>query len=226
LALWTGFGERIWRPLANPPRVITNAFHDQAPRGFGLMQRDRNFEDYQDDGVFYDRRPSAWVEPQGDWGPGSVQLVEIPTSGEVDDNIVAFWTPTRAPVAGQVMEFGYRLFWTDGEPQLLSVARAVATRTGRGGPPSSDPRVGLRKFVVDFAGPTLTGLTRDSGVEPVVTLSRGSAINAAAYPVVGQVVWRLVFDVETAPNELIDMRAYLKRGETALTETWLSQISG
>ena len=227
LELWTGTGERIWRPLANPPRVITNLFQDRHPRGFGLMQRDRDFADYQDDGVFYDRRPSAWVEPAGDWGSGSVQLVEIPTTGEADDNIVAFWTPATPVAAGQALALDYRLYWSDEEPQPVQVAKVIATRSGRGGRPGQALESGVRKFVVDFSGPTLEGLTRDSGVEPVVSLSRGAAIDAAAYPVVGQRgIWRLMFDVDAAPGEVVDMRAYLKRGAAALTETWLSQIAG
>jgi len=62
LALWTGKGERIWRPLVNPPQVMTNSFADNNPKGFGLLQRDRDFANYQDDGAFYDRRPGIWVE--------------------------------------------------------------------------------------------------------------------------------------------------------------------
>ena len=69
LALWTGKGERIWRPLINPPQVMTNSFADDNPKGFGLMQRDRDFANYQDDGAFYNKRPGIWVEPKGNWGP-------------------------------------------------------------------------------------------------------------------------------------------------------------
>ncbi len=226
LALWTGAGERIWRPLSNPSHATVDAFQDRNPRGFGLMQRDRNFEDYQDDGVFYDRRPSLWVEPVGDWGPGSVQLVELPTSGETQDNIVAFWTPAGPVASGRRLQLDYRLHWADEEPATEAVAKVVATRTGRGGRPGFETPADRRKVVVDFAGETLAGLTRQSGVEPVVTLSRGAAIDPAAYPVAGRPAWRLMFDVEAAPGEVVDMRAYLKRGSGALTETWLSQIVG
>jgi len=48
LAMWTGTGERIWRPLNNPPRIVTSSFGDENPRGFGLLQRDRNFDHYLD----------------------------------------------------------------------------------------------------------------------------------------------------------------------------------
>ena len=99
LALWMGSGERAWRPLNNAPRIMTSSFADDNPRGFGLLQRDRAFDHYQD-GVYYDRRPSLWVEPKSAWGKGAVQLVEIPTDDEIHDNIVAMWVPEKAAVAG------------------------------------------------------------------------------------------------------------------------------
>ena len=97
LAMWSGSGEWLWRPLVNPAHLRFNAFLDQNPRGFGLLQRDRTFDHYQDDGAFYDRRPSLWVEPRSDWGKGSIQLVELPTVDETADNIVAFWNPADKP---------------------------------------------------------------------------------------------------------------------------------
>jgi glucans biosynthesis protein len=226
LSIWTGTGERIWRPLANPSRVLTNSFLDHGPRGFGLMQRDREFEDYQDDGVFYERRPSVWVEPLGDWGAGSVQLVELPTRDETDDNIVAFWTPAASPRAGQALAYRYRLHWAGQEPGAFGVARVIATRGGRGGRPGEPTLVGRRKFVVDFAGDSLKGLDRKSGVEPVIDVKPGAAIGAVCYPVVGRDRWRLMFDVETPAGVTIDMRAFLRRNGMALTETWIDQIVG
>jgi periplasmic glucans biosynthesis protein len=224
LSIWTGAGERIWRPLVNPPRVVTNSFIDQAPRGFGLMQRDRNFADYEDDGVFYDRRPSVWVEPVGDWGRGAVQLVEIPTTGEADDNIVAFWTPEAPVTAGQALALRYRLHWAADEPIPAGTAKVVATRSGQGGRPGLPAPPGRRKFVVDFAGASLKGLSRQSGVEPVVSLSSGKPIDPVAYPVEGQSSWRLMFDVAMEPHTTLDLRAFLRRGSDALTETWIYQV--
>jgi len=224
LSLWTGAGERIWRPLNNPPRVMTNLFLDQGPKGFGLMQRDRAFDDYQDDGVFYDRRPSAWVEPVGDWGPGSVQLVEIPTNNEIQDNIVAFWTPRTPVVAGQVQALRYRLHWAAQEPGVFGVARAVATRTGRAGRPGFAAPSDRRKLVIDFQGSSLAGLTRQSGVEPVVEAHRGQVFDPVAYPVVGTDRWRLMFDVQADAGAAVDLRAYLRHGGAALTETWVYQV--
>jgi glucans biosynthesis protein len=224
LSIWTGAGERIWRPLHNPPRVSTSTFLDRRPRGFGLMQRARNFADYQDDGVFYEKRPSAWVEPLGDWGAGSVQLVEIPTSRETDDNIVAFWTPARAVTRGTSLDVDYRLYWTAAEPTPPGVARVTATRFGRAGRPGHPVPAGRRKFVVDFAGGALSGLTRRGDVEAVVSAGRGTPAEAVAYPVVGQGLWRLMFDIDIAPG-VTDLRAYLRKGADALTETWIYQVA-
>lgn len=224
LAIWSGKGERLWRPLRNPARVTTSTFQDRGPKGFGLMQRERNFASYQDDGVFYEKRPSAWVEPIGDWGAGSVQLVEIPTTRETDDNIVAFWTPARPVARGARLDVDYRLHWTDQEPTPVGAARVVATRFGQAGRPGHPAPAGRRKFVIDFAGGQLGQLTRRGDVQAVVTTSRGGAVEAVAYPVVGQPVWRLMFDVDLAPGDT-DLRAYLKRGEAALSETWIYQVA-
>lgn len=221
LSLWTGLGERLWRPLANPPQVATHAFVDTDPKGFGLMQRDRTFADYQDDGAFYDRRPSAWVEPVGVWGVGSVQLVEIPTRSETQDNIVAFWTPARPVARGDSMAVRYRLHWSAGEPIPAGVAQAMATWTGAGGRPGSPPSPGVTKYVVDFEGGRLAGLDRRSGVVPVVSASLGQPMDAVAYPVVGTHRWRLMFDIASPAGRELDLRAYLRLGEDALTETWI-----
>jgi glucans biosynthesis protein len=226
LSLWTGKGERLWRPLANPPRVTTHAFVDADPKGFGLMQRDRAFDDYQDDGAFYDRRPSAWVEPSGPWGKGAVQLVEIPTRSETEDNIVAFWTRARPVVAGEDIMVRYRLHWSDEEPIPPGVARVIATRSGPGGRPGLAVSEGKRKYVVDFEGGRLGALSRQSGVTPVVTSSQGVLIDAVAYPVVGTHRWRLMFDIALPAGKEMDLRAFLRLGGDALTETWIDTAYG
>lgn len=223
LAIWTGSGERIWRPLVNPPHVVVNAFLDKDPRGFGLMQRDREFGHYQDDGVFYDRRASVWVEPLGAWGEGSVQLVEIPTEDEIHDNVVAFWVPKEPVEAGAAFDLAYRLHWLADAPHPSPVARVVATRIGMGGVPGQPRPPGVRKFAVDFEGRVFDGLDRSSGVEPVVSTSRGTVSGAVAYPVVGTDRWRVIFDLETGDAGSIDLRMYLKHDDTALSETWIYQ---
>jgi glucans biosynthesis protein len=224
LALWTGAGERIWRPLNNPSWVRTNTFLDRDPKGYGLLQRDRAFENYQDDGAFYDRRPSLWVEPLGGWGEGGVQLVELPTDDEIHDNVVAYWRPAAPVSAGSRWNFDYRLHWLADEPYPHDrVGRVVATRAGRGGIPGQPRPVGVFKFVVDFEGGTLPTLEQRFDVATMVGASRGKVGDAYALKVVGTARWRAAFDLTVDGTEAVDLRCYLRLGDEVLTETWLHQ---
>jgi glucans biosynthesis protein len=226
LAVWTGAGERIWRPLNNPPQVMTNSFLDKNPKGFGLIQRDRDFTHYEDDGVFYDKRPTLWVEPKSAWGEGMVQLVEIPTTDEIHDNIVAYWTPKQPVKAENSFALDYRLHWTAEEPFPVSSGHVVATRRGRGGNPAVRDKASLTiKYVVDFEGGDLAA--RQTDKDPAVaevTASHGKIINPFAIRVQGTDRWRLIFDLETKGPAPVDLRGYLRsKSGQALTETWLFQ---
>lgn len=224
LSILTGTGERIWRPVGNPPRVMTSTFLDKDVKGFGLLQRDRDFVHYLDDGVFYERRPSVWVEPLDPWGKGAVQLVEIPTEDETFDNIVAYWTPDEQLKAGQKRQWRYRLSWLDDIPFPNAVARATGTWTGMGGRPGHKRPDGVRKFVIDYQGSVFEGLGRDDDVQLVVTASRGEVSNSYNHPVVDQRQrWRAFFDIQATGPEPVDLRAFLRKGDRALSETWIYQ---
>jgi glucans biosynthesis protein len=224
LALWTGSGERLWRPLNNPPSVRTSSFFDENPHGFGLLQRDREFYNYEDDGVFYNRRPSVWVEPLAGWGAGAVQLVEIPTDDEIHDNIAVYWLPKAPVLAGSHWSFAYRLHWLAGEPYPpTNVGLVRATRLGRGGIPGQPRPPGSRKFVIDFAGGPLAELHKSDKVEPVITASRGKIDNDYALQVVGTNSWRVFFDLYAEGPDPVELRCFLRLGDRTLTETWLYQ---
>jgi glucans biosynthesis protein len=226
LSLWTGKGERIWRPLIDPPSLLTNSFLDENPKGFGLLQRDRSFANYQDDGAFYNRRPSMWIEAKGGWGAGSVQLVEIPTQDEIHDNIVAYWMPKKTVKAGDELSFAYRLFWQDDAPDVpTDIGHVTATRIGRGGVPGhpSPEDANSWKFVIDFAGGPLAKMAPRFDVTPVVTTSRGKVVNPYVVKVVGTDRWRAAFDINAPGKERIDLRCFLRLGNDTLTETWLYQ---
>jgi len=225
LALWTRGGEHVWRPLNAPPRLAASAFGDEAPRGFGLLQRDRNFDHYLD-GVRYERRPSLWVEPLDDWGRGSVQLIEAPTDDEIQDNVTAMWVPREPVQAGSHMQFRYRLYWNADEPFPSKLARCVATRLGRGGQPGQPRPQGVQKFVVEFQGGPLEQLP--FGVVPEVVLSAPSGhfsyVFAEAVPDGVSGHWRAQFDFTPASKDAVDLRLFLRSGERALSETWLYQF--
>jgi glucans biosynthesis protein len=224
LALWTGGGERIWRPLNNPARTLVSAFSDENPRGFGLLQRDRAFDHYMD-GVYYERRPSLWVEPLGAWGKGAVQLIEIPTDDEIHDNIVVAWVPAEPARAGQRLSLSYRLHWLADEPYRAPLARCRATRLGNGGQPGLPRPKGVRKFMVEFAGPTLEQLPFGVKPEAVLWASRGtfSYVFTEAVPNDVPGHWRAQFDLTVDGTDPVEMRLFLRNGTEILSETWLYQ---
>ncbi len=230
LSMWTGAGEWIWRPLVDPTSVRNNYFIDDNPRGFGLMQRDHNFDHYQDDGAFYDRRPSVWIEPTAGpngpgWGKGAVQLVEIPTIDETFDNIVAFWHPEQKLEPNTPFHYAYRLYWCRNLPVKEQLGTVRATRTGTGGVVGQPRKYYSWRFVVDFAGGPLDTLPRTTKVEPIITASRGEIEIPSARPLDSIHGWRAIFDLKPTDDSLepINLRLYLRADKHTLTETWLYQ---
>jgi glucans biosynthesis protein len=224
LAIWTGNGERLWRPLINQPYAVTSSFVDNNPKGFGLLQRDRNFENYLD-GVNYERRPSLWVEPLGEWGPGAVQLVELSTDDEIHDNIGAYWRPAEPVKAGSSYRLRYRLHWLADEPYPAKVAKCVATRIGRGGQPGKPRPQGVYKFAVEFAGDALEPLWGDSvKAKPVISASQGTISGAFMEPIPGTRRWRAIFDLTPKTNDPVELRLFIQGNGDAMTETWLYQF--
>jgi periplasmic glucans biosynthesis protein len=227
LQIWTGAGEWIWRPLTNPAQSHLNSYFDENPRGFGLLQRDRNWDHYQDDGVYYDRRPSLWVEPKAvGWGKGAVQLFEIPTVDETSDNIVAFWNPSEKTKAGQEMLFSYRLYWGTHMPYSSPLAQTLATRTGIGGTIGQKRQYYSWHFAVDFAGGELGALAKDANVEAMISTTHGSTTEHVTAHYVEEIKgYRVLFDLRPAEdsNDPIDLRMYLRIDGRPLSETWTYQ---
>jgi periplasmic glucans biosynthesis protein len=227
LQLNTGANERIWRPLVNPAQVRVNTFNDENPRGFGLMQRDHNFDHYQDDGAFYDKRPGAWVEPRGKWGKGAVVLVELPAAAETTDNIVAFWTPADKPQRGQELLYGYRLYWCRENPFPSQLATVQATRTGVGGLVAQPRTYFSWRFEVDFHGKELASLTHEAPLTPVISASRGKIELASARPLAAINGWRALFDLRLTDDSIepINLSLFLAAAGRPVTETWIYQYT-
>ncbi len=204
-------GEQIWRPLANPTQLQSSSFTSAAPRAFGLVQRSRRASDYQDLEAQYEKRPSAWIEPTGDWGAGAVQLIEIPSDRETNDNIIAFWQPKDAIPAGKPWHTSYRMRWTPLPRVLPALGRVTMTRTG----PSFDGK--RRLFTIDFegAGRSLEGLQIDMGTSAGKVSNMNLQTNAITRGL------RASFELTPGDASLAELRLRLLRGNRPVTETWL-----
>jgi glucans biosynthesis protein len=220
-----GDGEEIWRSLNNPPALSNSYFADENPRAFGLMQRRREYEGYEDGGALYERRPSVLVEPTGNgWGKGTVRLVELPSDKEYNDNIVALWRPADAAKAGDMREYTYRLSWGDLEPDPnAALAHVVDMRQGHGGNAIDKPDPSVRKFIIDFKGGTLSSLPADAQVSAVTTISGGTILETVVFRVEADGNWRMVLDVQMGSGKLVELNAHLAAFDQRLSETWLYQ---
>lgn len=212
LAIRRSNGERIWRPLANPRELELSAFIDENPAGFGLVQRHREFGYFQDLEARYERRPSAWVQPLGDWGKGHVQLVEIPSNSEGNDNIVAYWRPAQGLRQGESFAYAYRLTWPDDVSPGPGLARVV--RSAGGQKLFSD----LQEVAIDYGDLPAEDL-EDSVVHAAITPGRIVESRIQANPAINGA--RVFLSLETDSPDTAEIRVDLKRGDKPLAETWL-----
>jgi glucans biosynthesis protein len=220
LSIASGTGEWIWRPLVDPKRLLVTSFSLTNPIGFGLMQRDREFGDYQDLEARYDLRPSAWIQTVGHWGAGRVELVEIPTPDETNDNVVAYWVPDSPPQAGQSLDIEYRILWQMEKDTAPPQSWVVRTLRGHGYMRNPDDSIG---FAVDFSGPALEKLSADDKVEGIVSVDANSELlerNTLYNPIThGR---RLTMRIRRIDNDKpVELRAYLRGPDSAtVSETW------
>lgn len=212
LAMLTGQGEHLWRPLTNPTTLQISGFGDVNPRGFGLVQRNRLFEDYQDLQAQYHKRPSTWITPIGDWGAGQVVLVEIPTRSEANDNIVAYWRPLNPLMPGTPYSFSYQLSWPNDNPLPLETARISRSAYGFK-LATSYPQIAL-----DY-----TGLPADYVIDDLTfdtSLSAGTLIETQAEPVDATTV-RLFITIDVEGETLSEIRVQPKYKGAVIGETLL-----
>ena len=221
LLMHRGSGEWLWRPLLNPTRLLVNSFFTANPRGFGLLQRDRDFDHFQDIETRQEARPGVWITPRGDWGSGHVELIQIPSHSEINDNIVSFWVPSTPLTPGAPQSFAYSMFWGTGEEARTSpiaAGRVVSTRVD--GTETKD----FARFHIDFESPELAKLPPETVIRGVVsTMGGGDGMGVleqqvAKIPATGG--WRLVFKVPKPDGSALELRAFLELGGKTLTETW------
>ena len=212
-AIFNGRGEELWRPLNNPKDLQISTFSDLNPRGFGLMQREKDFRAYQDLESSFEKRPSLWAEPIGDWGEGSVQLIEIPTKEEVHDNIAGFWRPKNILQAKGEHTYTYRLHWGPDVPKATSLARFSRTGVGAKG---EDAKI----FVLDVIGEKLKSADPQT-IRGNVTAGKAEIRNVVTQPNPATGGWRLSFELSVKEKIPIELRATLMQGNDPLSEVWV-----
>ena len=219
LSVQSGTGEWLWRPLVNPKRLLVTSFAVSNPLGFGLMQRDRRFSAYEDLEARYELRPSTWIEPKGAWGSGHVELVQIPTPDETNDNIVAYWVPDDSPQPKVPYDIEYRVLWQKDADTRPSLSWVAQTRRGKRYTRNSDGSIG---FVIDFEGPAFKKLPVDAKIEGMVTSDpNGELVEQVTYRNEVTGGWRLSLRLRRLDEKKpVELRAYLREGNNTLSETW------
>ncbi len=214
-------GEWLWRPLLNPKVLTMDYFSTQDVKGFGLLQRDDDFRDYLDPEARYHRRPSIWVEPGGNWGKGHVVLVQLPTPDETNDNIVAFWSPALRPEPLQRFSYDYTLSIGDASVGGLSRGRVINTFVGDGNRIGGGSTPGAYRVIVDFAGNEMVPPGAEAKVTASVTAQEnGEIIDDYVEYIEENHSWRLSILAKPHEKKPLMLRAFLKNGDQALTETW------
>lgn len=219
LSVQSGTGEWIWRPLANPKKLLVTSYALSNPGGFGMMQRDREFNNYEDLESRFELRPSGWVEPKGKWGSGRVELVQIPTPDETNDNIVAYWVPDAPPKPGVPFDFEYRLLWQKEKEKRPPLSWVTQTRRGHGYLKKPDDSIAL---VVDFEGPALNKLPADATPEAVVSVDgNGKLLETNTFRNEATGGWRMTLRMtRNDTSKPVELRAFLRNNNLTLSETW------
>ena len=213
LQILTGAGEWLWRPVSNRTTLQISAFVDQNPRGFGLLQRNRNFDAFSDDDGRWELRPSLWIEPIGDWGEGEVILLEIPSDSENNDNIIAQWRPKAGLAEGATISYAYRQFWCWTPPAHPDLAVAMNSRMGHAGK--------RRRFVVEFVSDLFGDPAKAAEASAAIDATQGQIVSVRLYPYKDRRSIRVVFDLDPGSESYSELRMVLKIANQPVSETWL-----
>lgn len=216
-------GPVIWRPLENSRELRQSVFTLEGVKGFGLQERDREFQHFEDLEAKYHQRVSVWVEPVEGFGRGKLHLIEIPTGEETWDNVVTMWEPEKPPTAKEPLRFAYNMSWLS--EKLFDLAKVTATRWGLETVTKENPNDYL--FVLDFTrGKPGEGKTADWVPAVNVRINGGTAKvidqRAMANPQTGG--WRAFFRLEIPPDtKLLEMTCDLMENKLPISERWSYQ---
>ena len=213
LQILTGAGEWLWRPIASRNTLQISAFGDRDLRGFGLLQRARSLDVFEDDELHWETRPSLWIEPIGDWGEGEVILIEIPSDSENNDNVIAEWRPKAGLAEGATASFAYRQFWCWAPPARPTLASVASSREGTVGK--------RRRFLVEFVSDQFADPRKAAQVTAAIAATPGQIVASRLYPYADRRSIRVAFDLDPGSESYSELRVVLKMGDTPASETWL-----
>ncbi|GAC31579.1 periplasmic glucans biosynthesis protein [Paraglaciecola polaris LMG 21857] len=222
LSMHTSSGEWIWRSLNNPKGLRVTSLQDEQPKGFGLLQRDQNFTSYQDTEANYHARPGMWITPDNQWGKGRVELVEIPTNSETNDNIVSYWVPEEPFKKGEMRKFDYTVKTVNGALNEDVTARVTRVFNSWAALPGQDnaPDKSERQMIVDFSAQAFAHLGQSIRLTPHLSLSSGKFKDLEVVQLPDKKTWRAKFKLMPENDEAIDMRLFLTLGDEPISEVW------
>ena len=213
LQMLSGSGEWLWRPVSNRETLQVSAFTDVNPRGFGLIQRSRKFDDFYDDEIHWELRPTLWIEPIGDWSDGDVHLLEIPVTSEANANIVAQWRPKAGIPAGKTLSLAYRQFWCWTPPSKPQLATCTASRSGKFN--------GKPRFTVEMTGDIFADPQKAASAVADLHASPGKIVSVKLLPYKDRRSVRVMFDLDPGSDAFSELRLTLNVDNQAASETWL-----
>jgi periplasmic glucans biosynthesis protein len=215
-------GPSIWRPLDVSRDMRLSIFETDKLKGFGLAERDRDFNNFQDLEANYHRRPAVWVEPVSGFGKGAVTLIELASGEETWDNIVAMWKPDQLPATpAEPLKVEYNLHWIDQHfPGLL--CRVISSR--RGFVMDSDDHL----YVIDFGKGLETAADKPKDWTPdidvVLSGGEGKVMDKHVMRNSETGGWRAFFKLDI-PEEtnLLELTMELKDDKKVISERWMYQ---
>ncbi|MGE3645267.1 MAG: glucan biosynthesis protein [Beijerinckiaceae bacterium] len=223
LLIHTRSDQWLWRALKNPLVQEVHRFEAGNLKGFGLMQRDRNFQHYQDIELAYEERPSYWVEPKGDWGKGVIELIELATKDETADNIICAFVPDQPLEAGKSLSFAYTMKSMHAGLELHKLAYAMNTFSAPAYALGSKEVAAQRsrRLMIDFAGGELEYYLREPKmVDAVPSAMDAKVLRHFVVPNPAIKGFRIMIDVQFEEDKIGVVNCYLRSGPKLLSETW------
>ena len=219
LAMWNGSDERLWRPLHSPRLLQISAFSDSGPRGFGLIQRERSFTEYEDltrRSTTAGRAPGSSRSATGARGTWCWWRSRRARRSTTTSSPTGGRRPTSPP--GSEISLTYRLSWGWDVPDLDGLLRVERTLSGAGSrrPAALRGRLRRRRAQPD---PRLGGAARGAGQpgQPARRGDLGEPRDQRPAPAASTSTPR-------APTS-VEMRLELRSGERRIAETWVYRWS-